>query len=213
MQGAPREIVERQLGHCAKADPRYAEGVAHALGITDYDAAGGRVSPEYRGRAFGTPTPCSGKPLSGSTLTASPQPVLLVQQSKLIKPITTAAQIREGEPHVPTKQTEALGRSVVDRPDPGFWLCLCAAERARAVELHAGRHHRVVRIADGALVGRQARGRTGTQCPAQRALRPKRSSCPGGHHGPGKTGARGRPRQTASWRHLGKPSGDAPGPN
>jgi len=43
MQGAPREIVERQLGHCAKADPRYAEGVAHALGITDYDAAGGRV--------------------------------------------------------------------------------------------------------------------------------------------------------------------------
>jgi catalase len=34
MQGVPREIVERQLGHCAKADTRYAEGIAHALGIT-----------------------------------------------------------------------------------------------------------------------------------------------------------------------------------
>jgi catalase len=30
----PREIVERQLGHFAKADPRYAEGVTHALGMT-----------------------------------------------------------------------------------------------------------------------------------------------------------------------------------
>jgi catalase len=34
MQGVPREIVERQLGHFAKADPRYAEGVTHALGMT-----------------------------------------------------------------------------------------------------------------------------------------------------------------------------------
>jgi catalase len=34
MQGAPREIVERQLGHFAKADSRYSEGVAHALGMT-----------------------------------------------------------------------------------------------------------------------------------------------------------------------------------
>jgi catalase len=31
MQGVPWEIVERQLGHFAKADPKYAEGVAHAL--------------------------------------------------------------------------------------------------------------------------------------------------------------------------------------
>lgn len=39
MQGVPREIVERQLGHCAKADPKYAEGVAHALGMTFRQAA------------------------------------------------------------------------------------------------------------------------------------------------------------------------------
>ena len=31
MQGVPVEIVERQLRHFAKADPRYAEGVARAL--------------------------------------------------------------------------------------------------------------------------------------------------------------------------------------
>jgi catalase len=34
MQGVPRKIVERQLGHFAKADRRYAEGVAHALRMT-----------------------------------------------------------------------------------------------------------------------------------------------------------------------------------
>jgi len=33
MQGVPREIVERQLGHFAKADPAYAAGVRQALGI------------------------------------------------------------------------------------------------------------------------------------------------------------------------------------
>jgi catalase len=32
MNGVPREIVERQLGHLAKADPGYAEGVKKALG-------------------------------------------------------------------------------------------------------------------------------------------------------------------------------------
>jgi len=31
MQGVPREIIERQLGHFAKADPAYAEGVRGAL--------------------------------------------------------------------------------------------------------------------------------------------------------------------------------------
>jgi catalase len=31
MQGVPKEIVERQLGHFAKADPAYAEGVRKAL--------------------------------------------------------------------------------------------------------------------------------------------------------------------------------------
>ncbi|MGC2199745.1 MAG: hypothetical protein WA633_06280 [Stellaceae bacterium] len=35
----PREIVERQLGHFAKADPKYAEGVAHVLGMTFRQAA------------------------------------------------------------------------------------------------------------------------------------------------------------------------------
>jgi catalase len=39
MQGVPREIVERQLGHFAKADPRYAEGVAHALRMPFSQAA------------------------------------------------------------------------------------------------------------------------------------------------------------------------------
>ena len=39
MQGVPREIVERQLGHFAKADPRYAEGVAHALGMNFRETA------------------------------------------------------------------------------------------------------------------------------------------------------------------------------
>ena len=33
MQGVPDEIVQRQLGHFAKADPAYGEGVAKALGI------------------------------------------------------------------------------------------------------------------------------------------------------------------------------------
>jgi catalase len=33
MQGVPDEIVRRQLGHFAKADPAYATGVAKALGI------------------------------------------------------------------------------------------------------------------------------------------------------------------------------------
>jgi catalase len=39
MQGVPREIVERQLGHFAKADPRYADGVADALGMSYRQAA------------------------------------------------------------------------------------------------------------------------------------------------------------------------------
>jgi len=39
MQGVPREIVERQLGHFAKADLRYAEGVAHALRMPFSQAA------------------------------------------------------------------------------------------------------------------------------------------------------------------------------
>lgn len=39
MQGVPREIVERQLGHFAKADPKYAEGVAQALGMAFRQAA------------------------------------------------------------------------------------------------------------------------------------------------------------------------------
>jgi catalase len=39
MQGVPQEIVERQLGHFAKADPRYAEGVAHALRMPFSQAA------------------------------------------------------------------------------------------------------------------------------------------------------------------------------
>jgi catalase len=33
MQGVPEEIVRRQLGHFAKADPGYAAGVARALGV------------------------------------------------------------------------------------------------------------------------------------------------------------------------------------
>jgi catalase len=33
MQGVPAEIVQRQLGHFHKADPRYAQGVAAALGV------------------------------------------------------------------------------------------------------------------------------------------------------------------------------------
>ena len=39
MQGVPREIVERHLGHFAKANPKYAEGVAQALGMTLRQAA------------------------------------------------------------------------------------------------------------------------------------------------------------------------------
>jgi catalase len=34
MAGVPEKIVQRQLGHCAKADPAYADGVAKALGLT-----------------------------------------------------------------------------------------------------------------------------------------------------------------------------------
>jgi catalase len=33
MQGVPKEIVRRQLGHFAKADAAYAAGVAKALGL------------------------------------------------------------------------------------------------------------------------------------------------------------------------------------
>jgi catalase len=33
MQGVPDDIVQRQLGHFAKADPAYAEGVSMALGL------------------------------------------------------------------------------------------------------------------------------------------------------------------------------------
>jgi len=32
MSGVPKEIIERQLGHFAKADKAYAEGVKKALG-------------------------------------------------------------------------------------------------------------------------------------------------------------------------------------
>ena len=35
MQGVPREIIEKQLGHFAKADPAYGEGVRAALGWPD----------------------------------------------------------------------------------------------------------------------------------------------------------------------------------
>jgi catalase len=31
MQGVPKEIIERQLKHFAKADPAYAEGIRAAL--------------------------------------------------------------------------------------------------------------------------------------------------------------------------------------
>ncbi len=33
MQGVPRDIIDRQLGHFRRADPAYAEGVAKALGL------------------------------------------------------------------------------------------------------------------------------------------------------------------------------------
>jgi catalase len=33
MAGVPENIIRRQLMHFQKADPRYAEGVAKALGI------------------------------------------------------------------------------------------------------------------------------------------------------------------------------------
>jgi len=57
----------------------------------------------------------------------------------------------------------------------------------RADQLHAGSHHGVVRVADGALIGRKARRRTGTQRSAQRALRSERPPAPGCHDGPDKT--------------------------
>ena len=39
MQGVPREIVDRQLGHFHKADPAYAAGVAKALKV-EWEASG-----------------------------------------------------------------------------------------------------------------------------------------------------------------------------
>jgi catalase len=39
MQGVPAAIVDRQLGHFAKADPAYAAGVAAALGLPTRQAA------------------------------------------------------------------------------------------------------------------------------------------------------------------------------
>ena len=39
MQGVPREIIDRQLGHFHKADPAYAAGVANALKI-EWEASG-----------------------------------------------------------------------------------------------------------------------------------------------------------------------------
>jgi catalase len=39
MHGVPLGIVERQLGHLAKVDPSYAQGVAHALGMAPRQAA------------------------------------------------------------------------------------------------------------------------------------------------------------------------------
>ena len=38
MNGAPEEIIRRQLGHFHKADPAYAAGVAKALDL-EYDAS------------------------------------------------------------------------------------------------------------------------------------------------------------------------------
>ena len=39
MAGVPEEIIQRQLGHFHKADPEYAAGAAHALGIKNGAAA------------------------------------------------------------------------------------------------------------------------------------------------------------------------------
>jgi catalase len=39
MAGVPEEIVQRQLVHFHKADPRYADGVAKALGVKNRAAA------------------------------------------------------------------------------------------------------------------------------------------------------------------------------
>ena len=39
MAGVPEEIVQRQLVHFHKADPRYAEGAAKALGVKNRAAA------------------------------------------------------------------------------------------------------------------------------------------------------------------------------
>jgi catalase len=33
MEGAPVEIVKRQIAHCYRADPEYGAGVATAMGI------------------------------------------------------------------------------------------------------------------------------------------------------------------------------------
>lgn len=34
MQGTTKEVQLRHINHCYKADPRYGEGVANALGIS-----------------------------------------------------------------------------------------------------------------------------------------------------------------------------------
>jgi len=41
MQGVPEAIVRRQLGHFAKADPAYGEGVANRLGLAAHEATAG----------------------------------------------------------------------------------------------------------------------------------------------------------------------------
>ena len=48
MADVPEEIVQRQLVHFHKADPRYAEGVAKALGMKSHGAstAESKAAPE-----------------------------------------------------------------------------------------------------------------------------------------------------------------------
>ena len=45
MAGVPEHIIQRQLGHCHKADPRYAEGVARALNIKFNASAANKANP------------------------------------------------------------------------------------------------------------------------------------------------------------------------